>query len=304
MKNTIVTFVILTGFGLSSTALAKDETPAFGEKTCSSKNKKAECEPCKAREKTPEEKCKAAHGKWTGDMCVKTRIMKKRIIRRVETPAVPPVDFELQCYRRNGEWRDGLCYGKREPAPVTPPPAKPVVVKQEQRVTVKNTTLVPPKPNLPLPPPKKAEKGKWWWIGPGVWALGLWAGEKDFVPGIYGSLVFAINQRFRVAGNIGVGYGPWQENGRLDVWVGGTFAVRAYKGLFVNFGVETMWGGFDGLSVHRRMLATSAGPEYWFGDRASISLRFLVGLHDNVSDCQIKSGQVVGGNLFTTTVYF
>lgn len=207
----------------------------------------------------------------------KTRVVKKHI-RRVKKR------FDLKCYY-----------------PV-------IVIKQEQSVVVKN--VPPTAASKPISPPStlpkkiKKVKAQWWWIGLGAFATGLWAGERDFFPGVHGMLIFAINKRFRVGGNIGVGYGPWQQNGRLDVWFGGTFAVRAYKGLFVNFGAETMWGGFDGLSVHRRMIAASSGPEYWFGERASISLRFLVGVADLVGDCQIKSGQVVGGNIFTISVYF
>jgi hypothetical protein len=219
-------------------------------------------------------------------------------------------NFAAECCRAGGKWQDGLCYKQIvEPiVPVREQAVMPVVIKQEQNIILQpaesKKVLVSPIASSAVSPAANNKNEKWWWIGPGIWAMGLWAGEKDFVAGPYGTLIFAINHRFRVAGFIGAGFGPWQKDGITNVWLGGYGAVRAYNGLFINFGVETVWGGFDGLSVYRRMLAVSAGPEYWFNNRASISLRFLVGVRDDVRECLIKSGQITGGNIFTTALYF
>jgi len=210
-------------------------------------------------------------------------------------------NFAVECCRNGGKWQEGMCYKKQDVRPSVP---ASVVIKQEQNIILQPAESKLATPPLPVSASKENNEERWWWLGTGVWAMGLWAGEKDFVAGPYGALVFAINHRFRVAGNVGAGFGPWQKDGITNVWLGASGAVRVYSGLFINFGVETVWGGFDGLSVYRRMFAVSAGLEYWFGNRASIGLRFLVGVRDDVRECLIKSGQITGGNIFTTALYF
>lgn len=248
------------------------------------------------------------------NLCAPEKHVKKHVIKRVMRIRArvrkPRVSSELLCYRRGGKWQDGLCYKQAVPpsAPVRKQGNSPIMMKQEQNIILQpaesKSVLSSPAYPSSVSPSVDNKNEKWWWMGPGIWAMGLWAGEQDFVTGPYGTLIFAINHRFRVAGNVGAGFGPWHKNGITDVLVGGYGAVRAYKGLFIDFGIETVWGGFDGLSVHRRMFAVSAGPEYWFGDRASIGLRFLVGVRDNVTDCELKKGQIAGGNIFTSTLYF
>lgn len=278
MRSVIVMSALL--MAIPSLAFGKDE----------------KCRPCV---KTPQQKCKEARGKWVGDMCVKTRI-----IRRVKTRPAPLEGFELQCYRRGGEWRDGLCYARNAPVPVVMPSANSSAVANSRlSVVVRNATTPAATKTANGNGKVKKSDYQWWWIGPGVFVLGTWAGEKDFIVGASGKLVFAVNKRFRVAGLVGAGLGPWQES-KPNILVGAEASIRLWNWFFLNAGLETVWGGFQGLSVHRRIFFAGIGPDFWIGERANISLHFLFGTRDDVTSCSTDLGKLTIGNLLQINIYF
>lgn len=239
---------------------------------------------CKAPELSPAEKCRRAGGRYVNGLCMVTR----RVVKRVVEKSPPEVKVVERVVEKPVE--------RIVKVPVPAPPA-PITITQEQKV------VAPPQKKDDCPPAKLAvkKKDRWWWMGPGIFFLGLWAGEKDVTFGPYATLVFAINDRFRVGGGLGLGYSPWRDLGLLLNAYG---AVRAYRSLYLDFGLETLWSEFDGLSVRRRFVAGSIGPEYWFGERASVSLRFLFGVHDIVNNCKDNSGKFSAGNLLTATMYW
>jgi hypothetical protein len=246
---------------------------------------------CIVPPKTPQQKCKEAGGEWKDDVCYKTkRRIVKRIVRRVVRSRIPAMVITSP---------PPVCNCPTCPA-CPKVEAKPANISMSQKITFTSPAFLTDtaKSQLVLSPPDE----KWWWMGPGVFAAGIWVGKKDFFFGPYGTLVFAINQRFRTAGSVGMSYSV--DTGGLGLWLGGYGAVRAYKGLFVNFGLETFWSEFQSLTVKRRMIALSSGPEYWFNNRASISLRFMFGIADVIENCKELTGYFTVGNLFTATLYF
>jgi len=235
--------------------------------------------------------CKNSGGRWDEKKgyCIKCEKKAKKVVkkhrkparRRVKTPASQPVKTVI--VRRSGT---------------------PIIIKQEQRQTIEAPSAQTTKPAGEAPKPSS----KWWFAGPGVWILGTYMSPKDFMVGVHGSLVFAPHDRFRLGGNIGIGFGPWEDNGKVNLWIGLLAGIRAYKGLFVDLGLESVWGGFSGLTVFRRMFFFSFGPSYWFGDRGNISLRFILGVRDEVCPICGRPSEVqssfAGGNLLTATLYF
>lgn len=261
---------------------------------------------CQTAPKSPEERCKERGGKWDDGLCVKSQV-KKVVVRKkrrlrpappvVVTPP-PPIVVPPPCPACPA------CEKCKECEKCAPCKACETPVTVTQKVTLAPPRFIQPPPPKPVkktpaaPPPAE----KWWWIGPGVFAAGFWAGNKDFIFGPYGSLAFAINQRFRVESHIGMSHSPVMKD--LGLWLGLYGAVRAYKGLFVDFGLETFWSRFQSLTVKRRIIAVSFGPEYWFNDHVSVSLRFLLGVEDMIESCKELSGHFTAGNLLTIGVYF
>jgi hypothetical protein len=295
MKKSLI-FAIF-GFSFSSSAFAEKSWNL----NLSDKDKR---EFCQTVPKSPEEKCKERGGKWDDGLCVKSQVKKVVVRKKRRPPPAPPVIVNAPppcpscpaCEK---------CKECKKCAPCKPCEAKSSPVTVSQKVTLAPPRFIesPPLPKpvkraAPLPPKKE----KWWWIGPGVFAAGIWTGEKDFFFGPYGSLAFAINQRFRVEGHIGMSHSPVMKD--LGLWLGVYGAVRAYKGLFVDFGIETFWSRFQSLTVKRRIVAASVGPEYWFNNHVSISLRFLLGVEDTIESCKELSGRFTAGNLLTIAAYF
>jgi len=238
------------------------------------------------------------------------------------------------CKEKKGLWdeKGGFCkVCEKKPRPKTgkgtkSPPRRPAgKIYNVSPIKVPSEPLLPPitqyqwqSQSINYPPVSQAEAGatpaavatekpKWFFIGPGVWALGTYMSPHDFMLGPYVALMFAVNYRFRLGANIGVGFGPWEpeDQGKVNLWLGALAGIRAYKGLFIDLGLESVWGGFSGLTTHRRMFFFSVGPEYWFGDRGSISLRFIFGVWDEVCRCvRGTKTDFAGGNIFSATFYF
>ncbi|MBU4421410.1 hypothetical protein KKB41_00420, partial [Patescibacteria group bacterium] len=216
------------------------------------------------------------------------------------------VSNELRCFRRGGEWRDEMCHARELPPPKT---ETRIVKVPENRTSVSNpivnvnqqVDVGQKKEPVKTPPlsPKKEEPKKWWWIGPGAFALGLYmSDEKEFLTGVEGKLVFALNDRFRVNGL--AGYSFWQES---DILLGVGFDVRIWQALFTTFTFDSLWGGFDDFTVKRRTWLLGTGLTYWFGNRADISLRFIFGVKNEVGKCEVYD-YFVGGSVFSVHVYF
>lgn len=239
---------------------------------------------CVPKPKSPALECRGKGGKWKNGMCfvVKTKIKtqyKMKIETRTQTVIVKEPTIKIinvPAYQ----------------------PSQSVSVNQEQKLiqaaSVQSVNGVIKK--------KKADY-KWWWMGPGIFVLGTWAGEKDFIVGGLGKLVFAVNRRFRVAGLIGAGLGPWQES-KPNLLIGAEGSIRLWRWLFLNAGLETVWGGFRGLSVHRRIIFAGLGPDFWIGERADISLHFVFGTRDDVYSCGTDLGKFTAGNMLQMNLYF
>ena len=106
-----------------------------------------------------------------------------------------------------------------------------------------------------------------------------------------------------MAGLFGAGLGPWQES-KPNLLVGAEGSIRLWNRLFLNAGIETVWGGFQGLTVHRRIYLAGLGPEFWIGERANVSLHFVFGMRDNVYSCSTDLGKFTAGNMLQINLYF
>ncbi|MBU1179765.1 porin family protein [Patescibacteria group bacterium] len=223
---------------------------------------------------TPKQKCEDKnHGKWKNDACYITRIKwRKRARRPIRTTRVI------------------------EKVRIIRVPEKTII----REVSATPSISMSQRQNIEQTPPKEATAEKrWWWIGPGAFALGLYmTDERVFMTGVQGRLVFAVNDRFRVSGL--AGYSFWQEQNFL---LGAGLDIRLWESLFLISDFNTLWGDFDKLEVKRRYLLVGAGIGWWFGDRADISLRFIFGTKKQVTDCE-SPDNFVGGNMLTVNVYF
>jgi len=144
---------------------------------------------------------------------------------------------------------------------------------------------------------------KWWNIGTGVYALGLWAGAlKDLFTGHFIALSFGLGDRVRIGGMLGYAFSPFYEPHNL--LVGGHFGIRLIGRLFLLLTLDSLWADFDGGTVRQRIFAGGIGFEYWPKKWASFSLRINVGYRNQIPPCGEEIGFVTAGNSLALGLHF
>lgn len=231
---------------------------------------------CNSKKKSPQEKCSAIRGQWKDGYCLKTRVIKRWKKRRCPTCEPKIIQTER----------------------IVEKPIEKIVIKKIKECVSCPVIRVEETQRKAIV--KKPKDKKWWWTGPGVFALGLYMSpEKEFQVGVQGKLVFALNDRFRVSGMLGGGV--WQDPSLL---IGSGLDIRLWKNLFLTTTFNTLWGDYDGLRVARRHLLLGSGVSYWFLNRIEVSFQFIFGTKKKTVACQGTPDVFVGGNFLSANIHF